>query len=410
MDPLKAIDNYDVFMGISPSSPVDQIVFALIKLTYSFKDNRLSLAAPAPLFNNIFDPEEDPRLKPGTDYWPIKAGTDIALQGKAVAPGGRPVRTLHTAVQVGSHRKEVAVFGPRTVSCPPSGRVRFSEPEPFEQMDLTYQNAYGGIDWRVPVEEPLTWDVKFRLQADHPGLYPRNHFGKGYVVLPDPTDIDGIALPNLENPRDLLTEERLITGDPRDWHLQPIPWCFDWMPVVFFHRCAFFCGVDGWYPAPEGSVREVEMGLLPKNYRTRLRERFLDTLDFDAAFFSEASPGLAAPFLKGNEPVILQGFHPDGEYRFNLPGAPAVELFVEGARVSDRPQLHSVLFSTEEEQLSMLWGIWAPSPRPFVPGIHETIPIACRVNGGPACRFEAPPPVEKSIKEQLARQAREAMT
>lgn len=403
--PLTAHQDFDVFIGISPNQPIDQIVFALVKLTFSYKEpDGIQLEEPIPLYNNVFDPEEVPRLKPGSDYWPIKQGTDIALQGMAIPYRRKPVGSMSVSLRVGKYQKSVKVFGKRTVSCQQAGRVCFSNPEPFEQMELTYNNAYGGIDWRVPVEEPLTWDIKFRLQADHPGLYPRNHFGKGYVVLPDPKDIDGVELPCLENPADLLTEERLIIGAPKDWHKQPLPWCFDWTPIFFFPRCAFFGGVDGWYPAPENSVSEVKMGLLPKNYRSKFQEDFLNSLDFDPSFFSEASTGLTVPFLKGNEPVILRGVHPDGENHFSLPGKPKIELFVEERKVSDSPRLHSLLFLTEEQKFCMVWGITAQAPRPFVPGIHKKIPLSCRVNNGPPYEYEAPTPVEQSIKELLAKQ------
>ncbi|MFV9645336.1 MAG: DUF2169 domain-containing protein [Desulfobacterales bacterium] len=403
-----AQQDFDIFLGVTPNQTSDTHVFALVKMTFSYKEqDRVQLVEPIPLYNNFFDPDEDPRIKAGTDFWPIKQGTDIALKGLAIPLGGKAATSTTTSLQVGKYQKTIAVFGKRTVSCKEAGRVHFSRPEPFEQMELTYNNAYGGIDWRVPVEEPLTMGIKMRLQTDHPGLCPRNHFGKGYVILPDPEDIDGIELPNLENPADLLTEERLIIGDPKAWHKQPLPWCFDWTPINFFHRCAFFGGADGWYPAPEDSVTEVRLGLLPKNYRSKFHKEFMDTMEFDARFFSEASTGLAVPFLQGDEPVILQGVDPDGDNTFNLPGRPKIELFIEGEKVANTPALLSLLFLTEEKKFSIVWGISATSPRPFIPGIHKKIPLACRVNDGPPVHFEAPPPVEQTIKDLLAKQTKE---
>lgn len=395
-------EDFDIFMGITPAQPVDQLAFGLIKLTFVYDESgKLSVAEPFPLHNNFFDPDEEPRLKAGCEFWPVKEGTDIALQGVAAPKDGIPVRSMDVILQVGRHNKKVVVFGKRQVRCPRSGEIFFPLPELFDQMPLSYDNSYGGIDWRVPVEESLTWDIKFQLQADHPGLYPRNRFGKGYVVLPDSEDIDGIELPNLENPSDLLTEDRLVTGDPRLWHKQPLPWCLDWMPVFFYPRCAFFGGADGWYPAPEDSVTEVRMGVLPKNYRTSFQERFLDAFDFDARFFREASYGLSVPFLEGNEPVMLQGVHPQGKARFHLPGKPLIELYIDGEKASSESRLHSLLFLPQEWKFSMVWAISAAPPRPFVPGIHKIIPLGCRVNKGPLYEYEAPPTVEQSIKAFL---------
>ncbi|MFO8111263.1 MAG: DUF2169 domain-containing protein [Desulfosalsimonadaceae bacterium] len=395
-------EDFDIFMGINPAQPVDQLAFGLIKMTFAYDaSGNVRLEKPLPLYNNFFDPDEIPRLKAGCEFWPFKEGTDIALQGKAVPRDGVPVRSMNVKLQVGEYSKKVAVFGERRVRCRRAGEIFFTPPELFEQVNLSYENAYGGIDWRVPVEEPLTWTVKFQLQADHPGLYPRNHFGKGYVVLPDPEDIDGIALPCLEDPSDLLTEDRLVAGDPRLWHKQPLPWCLDWMPVFFYPRYAFFGGVDGWYPAPEDSVAEVRMGVLPRNYRTIFQESFLDSLDFDIRFFSEASYGLSVPFLEGNEPVLLQGVHPQGSVLFNLPGKPLVELYIDREKATSAPKLHSLLFLPQEWKFSMVWAILSPLPRPFVPGIHKTIPLRCRVNNGPLYEYEAPQPVEESVKAFL---------
>lgn len=401
--------DFDIYLGIAPNQANDTYVFALVKTTFTYQEpGRIQLVEPIPLYNNFFNEDEEPRFKAGTDFWPVKLGTDIAIKGFAIPPGGKPATSITSSLQVGGYKKDVAVFGKRTVSCKGAGGIRFSSPKPFEQVELTYNNAYGGIDWRVPVEEPLSMDTKIRLQTDHPGLYPRNHFGKGYVVLPDPEDINGIELPNLENPADLLTEKRLIIGDPKAWHKQPLPWCFDWNPMFFFHRCAFFGGADGWYPAPEESVTEVTMGLLPSNYRSQFQGDLLDSMDFDSRFFSEASTGLAVPFLTGNEPVTLEGFHAEGRKQFTLPGAPKIELFIEDKKVANTPLLHSLLFLTEERKFCMLWAITATSPRPFIPGIHKKIPIACRVNDGPSFHYKAPTPIEQSIKEMMAKKAHES--
>jgi len=83
-------------------------------------------------------------------------------------------------------------------------------------MPLLYQNAYGGLDNRFhsgPFERRLHAHRRTRLQFDHPGLYPRNPVGKGYLVIPD--SFDEVELPNLEDPPDLLTAERLITAQAR---------------------------------------------------------------------------------------------------------------------------------------------------------------------------------------------------
>lgn len=391
---------YDAYLGLGKDDQGRQTAFAVVKFTYAYTvSGSLKLDAPLPLHNNIFDDKENPRLKPGCDFWPYKLATDIALQGKARAANGTPVSQMRVLLSVGPHRKQAAIFGRRTVSYGKDKPLQFSAPDPFESIDLTYENAYGGLDWRVPIEEKLTDALKLRLQSDHPGMYPRNPFGKAYVVLTDPEDLDGIELPNVENPDDLLTPRRFFANDPRNWHLQPLPWSFDWMRGHTFPRCAFFGGADGWYPAPEDSVTEVRMGLLPKNYRTHLRREFERTMGIDSHFFNEASIGLAVPYLSGTEPVTLQGFQPEGEISLRLPGAPQIEIRTEGKAELPTPILHSVLFLTETRQVCLVWGATVRTPREFIPGIHKTIPIECRVDKGKPFPFPTPVPVKEAIKK-----------
>ena len=163
--------------------------------------------------------------------------------------------------------KRIAVFGDRQVSWESSGRVRFGLPAPFETMPVTWERAFGGCDFRVPLPEPLTDGLKIQLHHDHPGLYPRNPFGRGYAVLPDP--VDDFFLPNLEDPDDLLADGRLITGDPRLWYTRPLPWTFDWMHPVAFPRYLYMgLDADAWFPGPQDrTLPEVARGYLRESYR-----------------------------------------------------------------------------------------------------------------------------------------------
>src|ERR1035437_3273348 len=118
------------------------------------------------------------------------------------------------------------------------------------------------------MQEDYMRSVVNGVQYDHPGLYPRNPVGKGYLVLPDP--IEGVELPNLEDPADLLTPERLVTRQPELWFRQPLPWCFEWTVGLTFPRCLYL-GLDAWFPAPDGApLGEVQRGYIPPNLRRLL--------------------------------------------------------------------------------------------------------------------------------------------
>jgi hypothetical protein len=71
------------------------------------------------------------------------------------------------SVRIGNFAKEIKVFGTRKVIYSRKGVIpRFSVPEPFESIDLTYYNAYGGVDWRVPVEDEDSFWTQFKLQIN----------------------------------------------------------------------------------------------------------------------------------------------------------------------------------------------------------------------------------------------------
>jgi len=168
-------------------------------------------------------PFEDPtEERPEPEFFPYKSATDLVVQGTAHSPGGRPVSEMKASVQVGRVHKEIMVLGDRTCTYQQGQAPRFSEPEPFTTMPLGYERAYGGKD-PSPREKTLE-----ELLAVHPGTYPRNDNGKGYVLANEADSIEGLALPNLENPRDRLTPNRLVVGDPSNWWKQPLPESFDW--------------------------------------------------------------------------------------------------------------------------------------------------------------------------------------
>jgi hypothetical protein len=80
---------------------------------------------------------------------------------------------MAVSVTVGQQEKRVMVFGRRYAEWGSDGSIRFTQPEPFEQMPLLYQNAYGGFDGRVPVPEAMraTYETMARVGQvyDHPG-------------------------------------------------------------------------------------------------------------------------------------------------------------------------------------------------------------------------------------------------
>lgn len=379
---------------------------AIVKLAYRLQHGGRCDRAPAvPLENDLRDPGLQPRIPPHSDFWPRKRFVDVGVIGKAIAPGGRPVPHMRAAVAVGEWRKDVEVFGDRVVEWTSEGRPRIGEPQPFTEMPLDHLHAYGGVDKRVPVanDDPQIQSVE--IGADHPGLYPRNPWGKGYLAVDE--RIDGVQLPNLEDPRDRLTDARVIAR-PRDWYLQPLPWYLDWTPVNCFPRNLFLTiECDPWFPPPDDRrLKEVHYGLLPGGYHAALNDQHLGVRPA-WQFHQEASHGLVLPAPPYGAMLSLEGMHPGYPVlQCNLPAQPpTVDFWVEGQVERVAPELTTIAVYPDQELLTLTFAARKHLPRPFVPGIHKHIPVAVYVDGDAPVPYQAPPTTKEKIQAAQAEKA-----
>ena len=391
-------DVYDAVVDLGSSAELGPYAYLLVKFTYDVSGGSCVLTAPEPLRHDIRDENLQPRLKAGTDFWVDKIMTDVVVRGSAFALSGIPTTEMNVSVQVGSFVKRISVFGRRKIIWDKHGKPRIEDPEPFLEMPLTYENAYGGIDWRVPVENADSLEMQVILQTDHPGMYPRNPFGKGYLVVDG--EVPEMEMPNLEDPEDLLTEERIITKKPELWYKQPLPWCFDWVHPYTFPRYIYFYElVDAWFPGPEDeNMPEVKRGFLPPGYRSVMKGRGFDEGPHPM-FYQEASYGMSFAHLNPGEKISISGMNQEKEVvSFNLPSEkPLLEIEIEGNREAVEPKLTSVECFPGEEKVSLVYVAIRELHRLFVPGIHKHIPVKGFVDGGMAIEYEAPP----TMKEKL---------
>ncbi len=196
-----------------------------------------------------------------SDLVPQKRHADVVLVGRAHAPQHRPVRQLIAGLRVGTLRHAVAVFGDRVWQQQTLGPPTMSSPQIFETMDLVYERAFGGHDAAA-------------------SMYCReNPVGTGFVGKRTRERIQGLALPNLEDPSNPI----------RAWDSRPTPTGFG-----FYGR--------GWTPRVEqaGSV----------------------------GFFNAAHPCLqTGGYLRGDEEVELVNLCRESHVRFRLPGIrPSVRI------------------------------------------------------------------------------------
>jgi len=304
---------------------------------------------------------------------------------------------MEVRCQVGDLCKRIAVFGRRLIEFK-QGKASIGPAEHFSEIPIDNAHAYGGVDTRVPYPPIGSLVEALALAADHPGSYPRNPEGKGYYVLAD--RFDGIELPNLENPDDLLTDERLIVGDPRHWYRQPVPWSFDWQPMGNFPR-EVFLGITPRYPAPASELFEVQKGVLPADFERYFIEADAEATTeaqdserdaYHARFYQEASLGLQLPPLQAGTPISVSGMHPEGKtVSFTVPEPPDLVIDIEGTKESVAPRITNLVVRPAERKLTITYCARTQSlPRIFIPKIHKVIPLSLQVDGGAPVRYQTP--------------------
>ena len=147
------------------------------------------------------------------------------------------------------------MIGDRSARFVPGGLPRFTDPVPFTTMELRYERAYGGID------------VFSDKATSYP--YPRNPMGRGFVVANTRKPVDGLELPNLEDPAALLNPRQLCLGEYSRWEKQPFPAGLGWFPKTWYPR-ALLAGIMPADRPVEQELRAAYGKLLPPDQRAPL--------------------------------------------------------------------------------------------------------------------------------------------
>jgi hypothetical protein len=397
----------------SPPSPLRVVLVAasgeaevsvIYKRTYTFEHGRpCELAEEQPPLEekNVPHDEIAPDVAPSYKVLPevvgYKTGTDVVVQGSAHP--ARPLSQMQVGVEIaGKYAHKAEVFGPRFCDYV-NGRVVFTPPEPFEEMPLRYENAYGGRDRRFEADlvkklEETTPAEDLRrakavageiVQEGHPLMYPRNRFGKGYVLEDRKELIEGRELPNLEWPNDRLTPGRLVVGNPLDWNKQPLPIGFGYLDPSSFPRCSMF-GLPPATTEKQGPVVEVARGLVPADFSRgnifTCKPEDLPKLIHPSAGRC-ASLGLWLPFLRGGESIVLDGMDPEhSRFLVELPR----ESPVFGIPGLDRRcvevggELYLVCIDLYSRLLTLVWAGRTKSPPSLTPDQVKEIEPAVKVD------------------------------
>lgn len=335
--------------GVDPEGR--PLVSLLIKRAYRFAFGRglveTVAAAPwveAPVVESLPD-RPGTVLRQDSELFPYKRFTDIVVDGHVVVPGGRPTRELTITVSAGSRRKNILVVGDRIVE---GGRI--SEPEPFVWMPLCWSRAYGGIDMSVGAspDGPITMGglLEHLHPEEHPGAYPRNPVGTGWVLRASDRELDGLQLPNFEHPRRRLGP-RLALGDAH-WRDAPAPQSLGWAHT-------------GWAP------RSRWLGLTPGPDGIKLDPARPDLRFANGAAFSAR--------LGMGDAVELIGFAGEGVLRLPLPLFPRVTMLLERERLDVEVVLHTAHTNVDTRVLTLVWAARARTPRALplsLPELEDT--------------------------------------
>jgi hypothetical protein len=323
----------------------EPVFVVLAKRTYDVRPNAtptpVAEAVPLALIDRYYE-DGDPQtttVQCEAEVAPFKLATDFVVIGSACAPGGKPVVSLDACVQIANTKKQIRVIGDRDCEFNSGRAPRFKDPQPFTAMEIRYERAYGGID------DKSMPDVMF--------MYPRNPRGTGFLLANHAETVKELRLPNLEDPQDLLTPDRLVLGDPEKWPGQPLPQGFGWFPKIAYPRCSFVGALPA-YVGPAVPLKEETLGLVPRNQIALGRQFRLPS--YDVRFNHGASLGLTVPFLAGGEAVRLTNLTPDGVLAFSVPSEkPQMALDIGSGASELPPVLHTACVRVADRQLDMIW-------------------------------------------------------
>lgn len=336
------------------------ILSVLLKRTYDIVPGRMCIRADAdrPLIpGDVYwgDPMNS-TVRYESDFIPFKVGTDVVLNGKAYAPRGVPTESCIVAIKVADRRKDMRVIGDRVARFVKDGTPIFTDPVPFETMELRYERAYGGID---VYSDKLT---------SYP--YPRNPLGRGFALTNTEQSVDNLALPNLEDPTALLTPERLCLENYGQWEQQPFPAGLGWFPKTWFPR-AQLAGILPADRSTEQELRQAYAKLVTADQREAYVKNGLPDMDF--RFFNGASRGLAMPYLKGGEQIATANLSPEGIVSFQLTDdAPRIGLDIGFDMQEPQVVMHTVMIRMDERQVDVVWRGAVPYPgRDWLPQMRK---------------------------------------
>lgn len=286
-----------------------ETLMVIIKGTFDFSHGATQVAEeqlPVTAGDEYYGDPVKTSIRLATDFLPRRTATGITLSGHAIVKGGK-TRQMSVGLRVGTVMQKAVVFGDRF------GYKSVDDPAPFDRMPLTWENAYGGLD--------TSHD-----NAKHHKACIDNPVGKGFMAGRSKLDSSIIALPNIEDPGNLL---RTTFSKPKPVGFGPVP--------PFWEARKQYAGTydDDW--------QKNRAPLLPD--------------DFDERFLQAAPAALTCDgYLKGDERCALIGMTEEGRIQFDLDAKnPTIGVRLVRKGIRAKPEMESLHFDTDKRQFYVTW-------------------------------------------------------
>jgi hypothetical protein len=236
-----------------------------------------------------------------------KPGTDVYVNGHAIAAGGKPTRRMSVGLRVHGRQKVLEVTGDRVYERDITGGVVPSAPMPFLKVPIVYERAYGGYD----ADDPDPAQQK---------MFAPNPVGTG--VTTSRGKLLGKPVANVEFPG----------ADPAKKGAAGFgALCSYWEPRI---------GFGGTY---DGKWITSRKPLLPE--------------DFDPRFFMCAPADQQfVPHLRGGERIEVAGMTPSGALGFDIPRvALGFETHIDGKKKHHKGALQTVIVEPDHPRVILVW-------------------------------------------------------
>jgi hypothetical protein len=303
---------FETNISIFPDEDGIDAIYPAVKATFNINGDVSLAEQQVPLVESdeYFGEPGSSSMLYASDMMPAKPSTDVFLCGTAYAPHQQHAQSFDVSLKVANRIKIIRVFGDRRWEDGFFG-ARISEPEPFLEIPLIFEKAFGG---------------KAITKNGEEFSYEFNPVGMGFKHSKGIEPIDGSPLPNLEDPRNLIK-------NPNQKQYPSLfgPICSSWQPRLQY------------------------AGTYDENWQKK-RVPYLPD-DFNPKFYNAAQPDLIFnQYLEGREIIEVFNASKEGYLKIKLPSI----SFIVKALVSDDVKeisvnLETICIEPDYDRLTMLW-------------------------------------------------------